>query len=287
MKKDAASALVDDLVSARIGATFNFYRDGERASLLRARLAAYLRAREAAPVVLVAEAPGYRGTRVSGIPLTSERQVSGAGPGEATATIVHRALAQLGLARETLLWNVVPTHPHLPGRPASNRTPTRAEAAAGASFVAPLARGRRIVAVGRLAASVLEAPYVRHPSHGGAREFREGLRRILADCWERSGMDEQAVREAAETHAQATVERDYAIAGSYLTAEMMASAGQVMEAMPRPLASAEVLSVEPAGEAMSCRIRYVGEDGATTVDSRWEDVDGEPKIVALEVVEKT
>ncbi len=99
-------------------------------------------------------------------------------------------------------------------------------------------------------------------------------------------MDEQAVREAAETHAQATVERDYATAGSYLTQEMMANAGEVMQAMPRPLTSAEVVSVEPAGEAVACRIRYAGENGATTVESRWEDVGGEPKIVALEVVER-
>src|SRR5580765_6465387 len=101
---------IDRLAAARIGETFNFYRDGERAALLRERLVAYLEDRSAARILLVAEAPGYRGARVSGIPLTSERQLTGSGPAEATATVVHRALAELGLAG-VLLWNVVPTHP--------------------------------------------------------------------------------------------------------------------------------------------------------------------------------
>src|SRR5688572_20364184 len=101
------SSFIDELAGARIGRTFNFYRDGERAELLRGRLRAYLESRVAADILLVGEAPGYRGTRVSGVPLTSERQVTGAGPGEATATIVHRVLAELGLVDAVLLWNVV------------------------------------------------------------------------------------------------------------------------------------------------------------------------------------
>ena len=54
-------SFVEELAAAEIGATFNFYRDGPRAALLRRRLAAYLDAREAAPLLLVGEAPGYRG----------------------------------------------------------------------------------------------------------------------------------------------------------------------------------------------------------------------------------
>jgi hypothetical protein len=38
---------------------------------------------------------------------------------------------------------------------------------------------RRVVAVGRLAEQATGAPYVRHPSHGGAAEFRAGLERLL------------------------------------------------------------------------------------------------------------
>jgi uracil-DNA glycosylase len=166
--------LVERLAAARIGATFNQYAGSE---LRRRRLRAYLDARAGADVVLVGEAAGYRGARVSGIAFTSERQLTGAGPAEASATIVHRVLAELGLEDSVLLWNAVPTHP---GTAGSNRRPTRAEVEAAAPFLAEVVRGRRVLAVGRVAAAALEAPYLRHPSHGGARQFEEDLRAAFA-----------------------------------------------------------------------------------------------------------
>ena len=163
--------LVDRLARARIGATYNQYA---RSALRRERLRVHL-ARDA-EILLVGEAAGYRGARVSGVPFTSERQLTGTGPAEATATIVHRVLRELGIEDDVLLWNVVPTHP---GTPTSNRRPTRTEVDAARPFLDELARGRRVLAVGRLAASVLDAPYVRHPSHGGAVAFADGLRRLV------------------------------------------------------------------------------------------------------------
>ena len=124
------------------------------------------------------EAPGYRGARVSGIPFTSERQLTGTGPAEATATIVHRVLSELGLEEVVLLWNVVPTHP---GTATSNRPPTTREIAEGQPFAEELARGRRVVAVGRVAHAACGGAYVRHPSYGGAAEFARGLRALLEE----------------------------------------------------------------------------------------------------------
>jgi hypothetical protein len=123
----------------------------------------------------VGEAAGYRGARVSGLAFTSERQLSGAGPAEATATIVQRTLVELGVEEDVLLWNVVPTHPHHPGRPESNRRPTKLEVRESMRFLDELRARRRTIAVGRLAQSVLGAPYIRHPSHGGSEAFRSGL----------------------------------------------------------------------------------------------------------------
>jgi uracil-DNA glycosylase len=143
---------------------------------LAQRLARYLEDRAAAPILLVGEAAGYRGARISGIPFTSERQLTGSGPSEATATIVHRVLADLDLERDVVLWNVVPTHP---GTASSNRAPTRLEVKAGIPFAREMAAGRRVFAVGRIAQAALDAPYIRHPSRGGAAAFRETVRACL------------------------------------------------------------------------------------------------------------
>ena len=166
--------LVGRLADARIGATFNQY---EASELRQKRLVKFLDGRADAKLVLVGEAAGYRGARVSGIPFPSERQLTGSGPAEATATIVHGVLAKLGVEDEVLLWNVVPTHP---GSETSNRRPTREEVEAASAFLDELIRGRVAIAIGRLAAATLDAPYVRHPSHGGAAAFEEGLRRAFA-----------------------------------------------------------------------------------------------------------
>ncbi len=154
-----AKRFVDDLARTEIGATFNFYREGKGADRRRRRLVTYLERQAAATLLLVGEAAGYRGARVSGLPFTSERQLTGHGPAEASATIVRRTLEELGI--EALCWNVVPTHPHRPGEPDTNRAPIRAEVESAAPFLAELARGRRATSVIR--------------PHGGAAGFRTGL----------------------------------------------------------------------------------------------------------------
>jgi uracil-DNA glycosylase family 4 len=166
---------VEELAAAEIGGTFNFYREGDRANLLRRRLEAYLDDLADAPILLVGEAPGYRGARVSGIPFTSERQLTGAGPAEASATIVRDVLRRLGLERDVLCWNAVPTHP---GTATANRLPTRAEVETARPFLERLAAGRQVVAAGRIAERATGAPYVRHPSHGGRAAFAAALARL-------------------------------------------------------------------------------------------------------------
>jgi uracil-DNA glycosylase len=163
------------LSAARIGDTFNQYASS---ATRRKRLSDYLSRRARARVLLVGEAAGYRGARLSGVPFTSERQLTGKGPAEATATIVHRVLAELGIEDDVLLWNVVPTHPHRPGEPASNRRPSVKEIAAGRPFLDELARGRTVVPVGRVAEAAVDTEGIRHPSHGGAAAFRDGLARL-------------------------------------------------------------------------------------------------------------
>jgi uracil-DNA glycosylase len=200
--KGAIDALLDDLSQAAIGATFNQFRDAgpddlpDAPALRLANLRHYLDERVAADVIAVGEAAGYQGMRWSGIAFTSEfdllrwgdpyrRTSRRARPWkEPSGTIVHGVLEELVAERRVILWNTVPTHPHLPGKPLSNRRPSQAEIAAGRAFVERLlgiVQPRLLVGVGRIACEALpEAQYVRHPAQSGATEFRRGMRALLA-----------------------------------------------------------------------------------------------------------
>lgn len=176
---DVVDDIIERLQRATIGDTCNFYRTDQSdpdAPRRREFLRRYLVARWAAPLVLVGEAAGWRGARLSGIAFTSVAQLAAGEVNEASATIVHRTLAELGLETDVLLWNSVPTHPHRPGIPQSNRRPSATEIAAGRTFLADVCEGRTVVAVGRVAAECTNAAFtVRHPAHGGARAFAAGM----------------------------------------------------------------------------------------------------------------
>jgi hypothetical protein len=201
-KVAAIDALLADLSKVSIGATFNQFREVGRddvpdaAALRLANLQQYLQERDQADVVAVGEAAGYQGMRWSGIAFTSEFDLLRWGDPyrrtsrrsrpwkEPSGTIVHGVLEEMNAERRVILWNTVPTHPHLPGQPLSNRRPTRPEVAAGLPFAERLidiVRPRLIVGIGRIAADTLGslAVYVRHPAQSGATAFRAGMRALL------------------------------------------------------------------------------------------------------------
>src|SRR5918911_5780959 len=60
VKRCHIEEFIDRLTRARIGATFNFYRNGAGAAMRCERLLAYLEARANAPLLLVGEAAGHR-----------------------------------------------------------------------------------------------------------------------------------------------------------------------------------------------------------------------------------
>jgi uracil-DNA glycosylase len=190
---DTPERFVADLSAASIGATVNPYSafdpafDKEGGATLRAaNLVSYLHSRMSPELLLVGEAPGYQGCRFSGVAFTSERSLPPAfrsslrpeGWAEPSATIVHRALHDLGIEDDVALWNACPMHPAA-GRTDSNRTPTRAEVDEGALWLdrlIALLSPRVVIPVGRSAAAALGvSECLRHPANGGARKFRDGL----------------------------------------------------------------------------------------------------------------
>ncbi len=179
----AVGEVLDGLGRIRIPGALNIYDEqdsvawGDRpgqATERRLALGTYLASRWAARVVLVGEAPGKDGARWTGVPFTSQRQLSGSGPTEPTATIVHRILSELESEHDVLLWNASMLFA------AGNRQPLKAEVDACAHVLDLVCRGRAVFAIGRVAQAATGAPYIRHPSHGGGPRFAEGVRVALS-----------------------------------------------------------------------------------------------------------
>lgn len=97
-------------------------------------------------------------------------------------------------------------------------------------------------------------------------------------------MDEGAVREHANQHANAVMAGDLRTAGRDLAESGQAAAPAVMKDMPRPVTSVEVTKLEREGERYVAHIAYRGTDREHVVASHWEDRDGRPMIVDLRVV---
>lgn len=171
------------------------YRDEPEGRRRERNLRRYL-AMPHSPVLLLGEAPGWRGMTVSGVPFVSVREAeAGVVPGlelpehpqapwEASSRVFWAALAQWK-GPIPLSWPVYPHHPFVAGDPHTNRTPRPAEVRAGAPIALELIRAlgiETVVAVGRkaqgaIASAGLEAPAVRHPAQGGAAQF---TREVLA-----------------------------------------------------------------------------------------------------------
>ncbi len=186
----------------------NFFDDANPGNAQRRRnLEIYLQEMldRSPTVLLLGEAPGFRGMRITGVPFTNRTMFEGqansfglfgqgkgyALPAEAagvasepTATVMWEVLAELHFL--PLLWSACPWHTHMPGRPLSNRTPTAAEADLGTPFwpsLTELFPIETVVAVGNVAhrsllRSGMDAPKVRHPAHGGRSGFKRGLEEL-------------------------------------------------------------------------------------------------------------
>jgi hypothetical protein len=188
----------------------NQYRDTERekgmepaleradgAAIRRRNLRRYLQAFASASYVLVGEAAGYAGCRFSGIPFTGEAQI--VGPGclswarglgfeqssigelwrERSGEIVWAAF---GGRLDCALWNAFPWHPYRDDL-LSNRKPRRSELEQATDvlrcFLSLYPRAQ-VYAIGRVSQDTLarlgvNAPYIRHPSHGGKSAFERGV----------------------------------------------------------------------------------------------------------------
>jgi uracil-DNA glycosylase len=172
----------------------------QAAAIRRANLFSFLSSLPGRPpTLLVGEAPGWRGCRFSGVPFTSEVQLTrdmlpfqgqhssnrDVPYGEASATIFWGTLSPYH--PQFFVWSSLPFHPYQPGKPLSNRTPAMEELRAYLPLlneVIKLVAPQQVMAVGRRAQQALvwlqiPAIPIRHPSHGGAKMFQSSIIPLL------------------------------------------------------------------------------------------------------------
>jgi hypothetical protein len=95
-------------------------------------------------------------------------------------------------------------------------------------------------------------------------------------------MDEQKVRDHAQTHAESVRKGDMDAVAADLVEDLRPMLPEVGKLLPQPVTQAEVLDIEFAGEEATARIRYAGDAQELTIRSQWREIDGRPMIVAVE-----
>ncbi len=181
---------------------FNPYHDDKLAHNLEKYLQ-FMKTEKGNKILLVGEAPGYAGCKMTGIPFTSGQAIYQFDhpllkklrhtvslrkvESEKTATIVWEFLAKKGST--PLFWNSFPFHPHPKNSPEENRAPTKAEVEEGVSYLHELfdifkptiigGLGRAGERCSQRAFKDKSILYIRHPSRGGKPKFIEGMDRIV------------------------------------------------------------------------------------------------------------
>jgi hypothetical protein len=92
-------------------------------------------------------------------------------------------------------------------------------------------------------------------------------------------MDEERTRKQVTDHADAVVRGDVDTVVADFSDELQPQAPAIIESLPQPVTAAEVLSLEVGDTEAVAQIRYTGESGEVTVRTRWQDQDGQPRIV--------
>lgn len=187
---------------SKIGFSENLYAgDSKESKIRKHNLLTYLvKMKSLNPkILLLGEAPGYKGCRLTGVPFTSENILANHPffkdfsfqfindnlEREQSATIVWNVLQNY--ENKPLIWNIFPFHPYDGLSYNTNRTPNENELEIGKEYLLKLLEIfeiNLIAAVGRKPESKIKAiniksQYVRHPANGGKSKFVSGINKLM------------------------------------------------------------------------------------------------------------
>jgi len=195
---------ISSIITNNIGFSTNLYNGNSHESEIRRwNLKLYLKKMQQLnpSILLIGEAPGYKGCRLTGIPFTSEvilsdnlffknqGYLSVNTPSnlekENSALFFWETIMKYD--NNPLIWNIFPFHPHEENKINCNRTPNKNELELGFIILKEflkLFQIQQIGAIGRKAEQKVKGIemsyiYIRHPSYGGKLEFSNGIKKLL------------------------------------------------------------------------------------------------------------
>jgi hypothetical protein len=98
-------------------------------------------------------------------------------------------------------------------------------------------------------------------------------------------MDDQQTRDQIKMHADAVVRGDMDAVVADFTEALQPHVPEIGKALPQPVTSADVLSVDIGDSECIAMIKYSGDTSEVTIRSRWQDEGGRAVIVHAEPVE--
>ena len=100
-------------------------------------------------------------------------------------------------------------------------------------------------------------------------------------------MDEEAVRQHAQTFADAVVAGDVDRAIQELSPELRRNVGEVVALLPLPAHEASIESIYHTGSGYTVVLRIVADTNEDRIQTRWKDRDGAPKVVEASHLSRT
>lgn len=98
-------------------------------------------------------------------------------------------------------------------------------------------------------------------------------------------MDDQQTRDRIQQHADAVVRGDMDAVIADFTEGLQPHVPEIAKALPQPVTSADVLSVDVGDSESIAMIRYSGDTSGVIIRSRWQEEGGRAVIVHAEPAE--